>query len=126
MKRICVFLGSSAGSRPEYRAAAAEFGTELVRRNIGLVYGGSNVGLMGVAADAVLGAGGEAIGIVPEHLISREVGHTGLTKLRVVRCMHERKALMATWPTRLWLCLEALERWMSFARWSPGRNLACT
>jgi uncharacterized protein (TIGR00730 family) len=95
MKRICVFCGSSAGSRAEYRAAAGEFGAELVRRNIGLVYGGSNVGLMGVVADAVLGAGGEAIGVIPEHLISREVGHTALTKLHVVRSMHERKALMA-------------------------------
>jgi len=95
MKRICVFCGSSAGSRSEYRAAAAEFGTELVRRNIGLVYGGSNVGLMGILADAVLAAGGEAIGVIPQHLISREVGHTGLTKLHVVRSMHERKSLMA-------------------------------
>jgi uncharacterized protein (TIGR00730 family) len=95
MKRICVFCGSSAGSRPEYRAAAAEFRTELARRSIGLVYGGSNVGLMGIVADAVLAAGGEAIGVIPQHLMSREVGHTGLTKLHVVRSMHERKSLMA-------------------------------
>lgn len=95
MKRICVFCGSSAGSRLEYRAAAGELGTELVRRRIGLVYGGSNVGLMGIVADAVLAAGGEAIGVIPQHLISREVGHTGLSKLHVVRSMHQRKALMA-------------------------------
>ena len=95
MKRICVFCGSSAGSRPEYCAAAGELGTELVRRHLGLVYGGSNVGLMGIVADAVLAAGGEAIGVIPQHLISAEVGHTGLTKLHVVRSMHERKALMA-------------------------------
>ena len=95
MKRICVFCGSSAGSRAEYRAAAGEFGAELVRRNIGLVYGGSNVGLMGIVADAVLAAGGEAIGVIPQPLMAREVGHTGLTKLHVVRSMHERKALMA-------------------------------
>jgi uncharacterized protein (TIGR00730 family) len=95
MKRICVFCGSSAGSRPEYRAATEELGAELARRNIGLVYGGGNVGLMGVLADAVLKAGGEAGGVIPEHLMGREVGHNGLTKLHVVRSMHERKALMA-------------------------------
>jgi len=95
MKRICVFCGSSSGSRPEYRAAAEELGAELVRRKIGLVYGGGNVGLMGVLADAVLNASGEAIGVIPEHLMAREIGHNGLTKLHVVRSMHERKALMA-------------------------------
>jgi len=94
MKRICVFCGSSEGSRPEYRAAAEEMGAELVRRNIGLVYGGGNVGLMGIIADAVLKAGGEATGVIPEHLMAREVGHKGLTKLHVVLSMHERKALM--------------------------------
>jgi uncharacterized protein (TIGR00730 family) len=95
MKRICVFCGSSSGSRPEYRAAAEEMGRELVRRNIGLVYGGGNVGLMGVLADAVLRAGGEAVGVIPENLMAREVGHKGLTKLHVVHSMPERKALMA-------------------------------
>jgi len=95
MKRICVFCGSSSGDRPEYRAAAEELGAELVRRKIGLVYGGTHVGLMGVLADAVLKAGGEAVGVIPERLMAREVGHNGLTKLHVVRSMHERKALMA-------------------------------
>ena len=95
MKRICVFCGSSLGSRPAYRAAAEEIGAELARRNIGLVYGGGNVGLMGVLADAVLRAGGEAVGVIPEHLMAREVGHKGLTKLHIVHSMHERKALMA-------------------------------
>ena len=95
MKRICVFCGSSPGSRPEYRSAAEELGAELVRRNIGLVYGGGNVGLMGLLADAVLTAGGEAVGVIPEHLMVGEVGHKGLTKLHVVHSMHERKALMA-------------------------------
>jgi len=94
MKRICVFCGSSSGSRPEYRVATEELGAELARRNIGLVYGGGNVGLMGVLADAVLGAGGEVIGVIPENLMAREIGHNGLTKLHVVRSMHERKALM--------------------------------
>jgi len=95
MRRICVFCGSSPGSRAEYRAATEELGAELVRRSIGLVYGGGNVGLMGVLADAVLKAGGEAVGVIPENLMAREVGHNGLTKLHVVHSMHERKALMA-------------------------------
>jgi uncharacterized protein (TIGR00730 family) len=95
MKRICVFYGSSQGSRPEYRVAAEEVAAELVQRNIGLVYGGGNVGLMGIIADAVLKAGGEVQGIIPANLMAREVGHKGLTKLHVLRSMHERKALMA-------------------------------
>jgi uncharacterized protein (TIGR00730 family) len=95
MRRICVFCGSSQGNRPEYGIAAQEMGRELVRRNIGLVYGGGNVGLMGMIADAVLKAGGEVQGVIPENLMAREVGHKRLTKLHVVRSMHERKALMA-------------------------------
>jgi uncharacterized protein (TIGR00730 family) len=95
MKRICVFCGSSAGTDPAYRASAEELGAELARRNLGLVYGGGNVGLMGAIAEAVLKAGGEATGVIPEHLMTREVGHTRLTKLHVVGSMHERKALMA-------------------------------
>jgi uncharacterized protein (TIGR00730 family) len=95
MRRTCVFCGSTSGSRHEYRVAAEELGSELVRRSIGLVYGGSNVGLMGVIADAVLDAGGEVVGVIPENLMAKEVGHKDLTKLHVVRSMHERKALMA-------------------------------
>ena len=95
MRRICVFCGSSAGSRPEYRWCAEELGAELARRRIGLVYGGGNVGLMGAIADAVVEAGGEAIGVIPEHLMTREIGHKRLTKLHIVGSMHERKALMA-------------------------------
>jgi uncharacterized protein (TIGR00730 family) len=95
MNRICVFCGSTQGSRPESRTAAEEMATELVRRNIGLVYGGGNVGLMGILADAMLRAGGEAQGVIPSHLMALEVGHKGLTKLHVVRSMHERKTLMA-------------------------------
>jgi uncharacterized protein (TIGR00730 family) len=95
MKRICVFCASSFGTRPEYRAAAEELGTALARRKIGLVYGGGNVGLMGALADAVLNARGEAIGVIPKHLMEREIGHGRLTKLHVVGSMHERKALMA-------------------------------
>jgi len=74
MKRICIFCGSSQGSRPEYRVAAEELGAELAQRNVGLVYGGTSVGLMGVLADAVLKAGGEAVGVIPERLMAREVG----------------------------------------------------
>jgi len=95
MKRVCVFCGSSAGSRPEYRACAEQLGAELTRRKIGLVYGGGNVGLMGAIADSVLEAGGEAVGVIPEHLMTREIGHNRLTKLHIVHSMHERKALMA-------------------------------
>ena len=95
MKRICIFCASSPGNRPEYAAAAEQMATELVNRKIGLVYGGSKVGLMGGLADAVLGAGGEAVGVIPKNLMEREVGHAGLSKLHVVQSMHERKALMA-------------------------------
>ena len=94
-RRLCVFCGSSPGARPEYRAAAEAMGRLLAERKIGLVYGGGNVGLMGAVADAVLAAGGEAIGVIPRHLESREIAHQGLTELRVVGSMHERKALMA-------------------------------
>lgn len=90
-----MFCGSSAGSRPEYRACAEELGAELTRNNIGLVYGGGNVGLMGALADAVLKTGGDAIGVIPEHLMAHEIGHKNLTKLHIVHSMHERKALMA-------------------------------
>ena len=95
MKSICVFCGSSPGGRPEYRAAATELASELVRRDIGVVYGGGKVGLMGTVADAVLALGGKAVGVIPQHLMAREIGHPGLTQLHVVGSMHERKALMA-------------------------------
>jgi uncharacterized protein (TIGR00730 family) len=93
--RICVFCGSSFGSRPEYRAAAAQVGALVARKGLGLVYGGSNVGLMSVVAEAALAGGGEVIGVIPEVLVAKEVAHQGLPDLRVVRSMHERKALMA-------------------------------
>lgn len=90
-----MFCGSSPGVRPEYAEAARALGTLLAERGIGLVYGGGKVGLMGTVADAVLAGGGEAVGVIPEALMAREVGHAGLTELHVVRSMHERKALMA-------------------------------
>jgi uncharacterized protein (TIGR00730 family) len=93
--RVCVFCGSSSGSRPEYRQAAEELAGELVARGLGLVFGGGNVGLMTVVADAVVAGGGEVIGVIPEALVAREVAHTGLRDLRIVKSMHERKALMA-------------------------------
>ncbi len=92
---VCVFCGSSPGVRPIYAEAADGFGTALARAGIRLVYGGGNVGLMGRVADAVLAAGGEAVGVIPRFLMNREVGHHGLTELHVVETMHERKALMA-------------------------------
>jgi uncharacterized protein (TIGR00730 family) len=95
VKRVCVFTGSSSGTKPEYSAAAAELGRQLAARGIGLVYGGAHVGLMGAVADAVLAQGGEVIGVIPEALVAKEVAHTGLTELRVVGSMHTRKALMA-------------------------------
>lgn len=95
MKRICVFTGSSAGSRAEYLAAARAMGDALVRRQIGLVYGGARIGLMGALADAVLAARGHVTGVIPKALVAREVAHAGLTDLRIVASMHERKALMA-------------------------------
>lgn len=95
MKRICVFCGSNFGLDAAYREAAQSLGRTLVRRQIGLVYGGGSVGLMGTIADAVLQTGGEVIGVIPKALATRELLHTGLTDLRVVESMHERKALMS-------------------------------
>jgi uncharacterized protein (TIGR00730 family) len=95
MQHICVFCGSSAGSNPAYAEAARVMGRELVARGMGLVYGGGHVGLMGVVADAVLEAGGEAIGVIPHSLAAREIAHQRLTTLHVVASMHERKAMMA-------------------------------
>lgn len=96
MKRVCIFCGSHTGSRPVYIAAAHEMGVALVQRGIDLVYGGGHVGLMGILADTVLKHGGRVIGIMPQHLFDKEIAHNGLTELRVVGSMHERKALMAT------------------------------
>jgi uncharacterized protein (TIGR00730 family) len=95
MQRICVFCGSSVGVNPAYAEAAVALGRTLVARGSALVYGGGHVGLMGVLADAVLGASGEVIGVIPHALNAREIAHSGLTKLHVVDSMHERKALMA-------------------------------
>jgi uncharacterized protein (TIGR00730 family) len=95
MKRVCVFCGSSPGIRKSYAFAATQLAENLVASGISIVYGGGNVGLMGILADAALRAGGEVIGVIPRMLASKELAHAGLTELRVVGSMHERKALMA-------------------------------
>jgi uncharacterized protein (TIGR00730 family) len=95
VRSVCVFCGSSSGRREAYATAAREIGAELVRRGLTLVYGGGDVGLMGTLADVMLESGGLVIGVIPEALVQREVAHRGLTELRVVDSMHERKALMA-------------------------------
>lgn len=95
MRRICVFSGSSLGACPEYAAAARRLGGVLAAEGLGVVYGGSSVGLMAELADAALAGGAEVIGVIPESLVRREVAHHGLSKLTVVETMHERKAEMA-------------------------------
>ena len=95
MQRVLVFCGSSPGARAEYAQRAEELGGLIGRRRLVLVYGGAGVGLMGAVADGALGAGGEVIGVIPRRLVEREIAHTGLTELREVSSMHERKAVMA-------------------------------
>jgi hypothetical protein len=95
MKRLCVFCGSSAGNKPAYADSAWQLGEAMARRGLGLVFGGGHIGLMGVLADAVLQGGGEAIGVIPQALVNRELAHGRVTALRVVDTMHQRKALMA-------------------------------
>ena len=95
MENICVFCGSSSGIRDVYRRTARELACELVKRNIGIVYGGGKVGLMGEIADAALGSGGRVIGVMPRHLVEKEIAHKGLTALHVVETLHERKRLMS-------------------------------
>jgi hypothetical protein len=95
IKSVCVYCGSNSGSRPAYTQAARELGQILAQRHIRLVYGGGRVGLMGVLADSVLAAGGEAIGVMPRALADKEIAHATLTCLHIVKSMHERKALMA-------------------------------
>jgi len=94
MRSICVYCGSNAGSKPVYTDRAIALGTRIAKEGLALVYGGGNVGLMGVVADAVLEAGGEVIGVIPEQLVNWEVAHKGVTRLEVVANMHERKARM--------------------------------
>lgn len=95
MKRICVYCGSNPGKSVEFLESARTLAGELVQRDIGLVYGGASVGIMGEIADTVLARGGEVIGVIPQALVDKEVSHTGLTELRIVNSMHERKEIMA-------------------------------
>jgi uncharacterized protein (TIGR00730 family) len=95
LKRICVYCGSSLGAKTQYKEAAQKLGKELALRKIGVVYGGASVGLMAEVANAALNQGGEAIGVIPEFMIEKELAHKGLSQLHIVNSMHERKALMA-------------------------------
>ncbi|HWX11458.1 MAG TPA: TIGR00730 family Rossman fold protein [Trinickia sp.] len=95
MKSICVYCGSSLGAKPVYAEAARAFARALVEAGCTLVYGGGRVGLMGAMADEVLAAGGHAVGVIPELLVDKEVGHCGLSELHVVPDMHQRKKMMA-------------------------------
>jgi uncharacterized protein (TIGR00730 family) len=95
VKRACIFCGSSPGARTAYTEATEDLARLLVEREIGLVFGGASVGLMGRLADTVISEGGEAIGVIPQSLVEREIAHLGLTDLHVVDTMHERKQLMA-------------------------------
>lgn len=95
MRRLCIFCGSRPGDRPVFAERTRTLGEALARRGLGLVYGGGHVGLMGILADAVLQAGGEAIGVIPQALVDKELAHARLTALHVVANMHQRKALMA-------------------------------
>ena len=92
---VCVFCGANFGAREAYSEVAAGFGRLIAQRGLRLVYGGANVGLMGVIADAALAAGGEVVGVIPEALMAREIGHPGITRLEVVPDMHTRKARLA-------------------------------
>lgn len=94
MQRVCVFCGSNPGASPAYREAARDVGRALAERGLGLVYGGSRSGTMGVIADAALDAGGKVFGVIPRALVDKEIAHTGLTELQIVETMHERKARM--------------------------------
>lgn len=92
---VCLFCGSNVGTRPAYAEAAMQLGRALAARGVTLIYGGGSVGLMDIAAQAALDAGGRVVGVITEQLMVREVGHSGLDELHVVATMHERKALMA-------------------------------
>jgi len=95
MNRVCVFCGSNLGGQAVYADAARALGKELIKRNLGLVYGAGNIGLMSVVAETVLAGRGEVIGVIPNFMVEKELARQDLTQLHVVSSMHERKALMA-------------------------------
>jgi len=118
---LCVFCGSNSGTSPAYAEAAAGLGRALVRRGLTLVYGGGQVGLMGVIADAALEAGGRVIGVIPEALATRELAHPRVTEMRVVGSMHERKALMSELSDGFLALpggIGTLEEWFEVWTWS--------
>jgi hypothetical protein len=125
MKRVCVYCGSSLGNQAIYREAATAMGGLLAARGIGLVYGGGNVGLMGVIADAVLAGGGEVIGVIPHSLANREIAHAGVTDLRVVDSMHTRKAMMADLSDAFIAMPGGVGTSKNSSRRSRGRSSAC-
>jgi uncharacterized protein (TIGR00730 family) len=114
LKRLCVFCGSSSGLQPIYAQAAAQLGHQLAKSHVVLVFGGGCVGLMGILADSVLAAGGQAIGVIPKALVEKEIAHKALTKLHVVASMHERKALMADLADAFVLLPGAYGSWEEF------------
>lgn len=121
MKRVLVYAGSRPGDNPAFRQAAADLGGLLVKRGVSVVYGGGSIGLMGVMADAIVAAQGEVIGVIPEGLVDREPPHQGLSQLRVVGSMHERKALMSSLSDAAIALpggLGTLEETLEFATWS--------
>ncbi|HEY0513995.1 MAG TPA: TIGR00730 family Rossman fold protein [Thermoanaerobaculia bacterium] len=121
MNSLCVFCGSSSGASPAYAEAASRFGRAAAGRGLTLIYGGGRVGLMGIVADAALAAGGTVIGVIPEALATRELAHAGVTELRVVASMHERKAMMSELADGFLALpggIGTLEEWFEVWTWS--------
>jgi uncharacterized protein (TIGR00730 family) len=114
IRRVCVFCGSSTGSLPQYLEATIQFGRQLALSEIALVYGGGQVGLMGTLADTVLSAGGKVIGVMPQHLVEREIDHKGLTEFHAVNTMHERKMLMSNLSDAFVLLPGGIGSWEEF------------
>ncbi len=126
MKRIAVYCGSNPGAQPEYTTAAQGLGKLLAREKIELVYGGGRAGLMGAVANAALDAGGHVIGVIPEKLVIKELVHEQLPDLRVVKTMHERKALMADLVDGFIALPGGYGTFEEFLKYSPGAGLAGT
>ena len=126
IRRLAVFCGSNSGARPEYIAAAHSLGSLLCERGIGVVYGGSSVGLMAALADTMLANGGDIIGVIPRMLVEREVANNALSDLRIVESMHERKALMAELADGFMALPGGIGTLEEFSRSGPGPSSACT
>ena len=114
IEKLCVFCGSSSGSLPVYADAARHLGDQLAASGVTLIFGGGRVGLMGILADAVLAAGGKAVGVIPRSLVDKEIAHASLTQLHIVASMHERKALMADLADAFLLLPGAYGSWEEF------------